>query len=230
MDPSICTACGIEWFSNQNLHRKINILQNQHGILNDQLFRAGHVNQLNELRIRTLNHEREGHAALAESSRQAAVGLQSHLDNQQATFELERRERALAIQSLECESARREATERSLEHERTVVQKMTGILDKFELPNGDGLAIDLPDNIGLGTLFHEWESTKSEVKKLRNELQRTAAELQHKQLVLENLAGNFEIQSQSMSETSFSDSDEETSPEVAELQAISTLQGMGRRV
>ncbi len=54
---------------------------------------------------------------------------------------------------------------------------MTGILDKFKLPNGDGLAIDLPDNIGLSTLFHEWESTKSEVKKLRNELQRTAAEL-----------------------------------------------------
>lgn len=71
---------------------------------------------------------------------------------------------------------------------------------------------------------------KSEVGSLRTELQRTAAELQHKQLVLENLSGKFEIQSQSMSETSFSDSDEETSTEVAELQAVSTLQGMKGRV
>jgi len=123
-------------------------------------------------------------------------------------------------------SARREETERSLEHERAVIQKMTGILDKFELPNGEGLAIDLPDSIGLGTLFHEWESTKSEVGSLRNELQRTAAELQHKQLVLEDLSREFEIQSQSMSDTSFSDSDEETSTELAEMQAVSTLQGM----
>ena len=159
------------------------------------MFRVGHINQLNEVRIRTLNHEREGYAALAESSKQDAAGLQKHLDNQQATFEMERRERALAVQSLEYESVRREATERSLEHERAVVQKMTGLLDKIELPNGQGWAMDLPDNIGLGTLFHEWESTKSEVRSLRNELQRTAAELQHKQLVLENLSGNFEIQS-----------------------------------
>jgi len=226
MDPSICTACGIEWFSNQKLHREINILQNQHSILSDQLFRVGHVNQLNELRIRTLNQERERYAALAESSKQAAAGLQRHLDNQQATFEMERRERALAVQSLEYESARREATERSFEHERAVVQKMTGILDKLELPHGEGLAIALSDDIGLGTLFHEWESMKSEVGSLRNELQRTAAELQYKQLVLENLSGKFETQSQSMSETSFSDGEEETSTEVAELQAVSTLQGM----
>jgi len=143
---------------------------------------------------------------------------------------VERRERALAVQSLEHESARREATERCLEHERAIVQKMTDILDKLELPNGEDLTIDLPDNIGLGTLFHEWESTKSEVKSLRNELQRTAEELQHKQLVLENLSEKFEIQSQSMSETSFSDSDEETSTETAGFRAASTLQGIGGRV
>jgi len=64
---------------------------------------------------------------------------------------------------------------------------------------------------------------KSEVGSLRNELQRTAAELQYKQLVLENLSGKFETQSQSMSETSFSNSEEETSTEVAELQVVSTL-------
>lgn len=155
MNSSICTLCGIEWFSNQKLHREINILQNQHGILSHQLFRVGHINQLNELQIRTFNQERERYTALAESSKEAAAGLQTHLDNQQATFEMERRERALAVQSLEYESARREATERSLEHERAIVQKMTGILDKLELPHGEGLAIDLADDMGLGTLFHE---------------------------------------------------------------------------
>jgi len=230
VDPSICTTCGIEWFSNQHLHRKVNILQNQHGILSDQLFRAGHVNQLNELRIRTLNHERGGYAEFVESSKQVAAGLQRQLDTQQATFEVERREHALTVQSLQHESARCEATERCLEHERATVQTLAGILNKLELPNGEDLGIDLPDNIGLGTLFHEWESTKSEVKSLRNELQRTTNELQHKQLVLDNLSGKFKIQSQSMSETSFSDSDEETNTGTAKLQPVPTAQGKGRRL
>ncbi|KAK3169318.1 hypothetical protein OEA41_008701 [Lepraria neglecta] len=230
MDPSICTACGVEWFSNQKLRRESIIRENQNRILHHELFRVSHINQLNELSIRNLNQEGERHASLAQSSKEAAAGLQRHLDNQQATFEVERRERALAIQSLEYESARREETERSLEHERAVVQKMTDILDKFELANGEGLTFDLVENISLGTLFHEWESARSEVTSLRTELQCKAAELQHKQLVLENLSGNFEVQSQSMSETSFSDSGEEASTEVADLQAASTLQGMGRRV
>ena len=212
MDPSICTACGVEWSSNQKLRRKIRILENQHGILNEQLFRVGHINQLNDLRIRTLHHEQERYAALAESSKQAAAGLQRHLDNQQATFEMESRARDLAVQSLEYESARHEVTQRSLDHERAVVLKMTDILNKFEFPNGEGLTIDLTDNIGLGTLFHEQERANSEVTRLQNELQ-------HKQRILENLSGNFEIQSQSKSGTPFSDSDEEAGTEVAELQA-----------
>ena len=103
---------------------------------------------------------------------------------------------------------------------------MTGILGKLELPSGEGLAIDLPDNIGLGTFFHEWENTKLEVRGLWNELQHTAAELQHKQLLLETLSGNFEVQPQSMSETSSYDSDEDNSIEVAEAQAVLMLRGM----
>ncbi len=43
MNSSICTTCDIEWFSNQNLHRKINILQSQHDILNDQLLKSSWV-------------------------------------------------------------------------------------------------------------------------------------------------------------------------------------------
>ena len=155
MNSSICTTCDIEWFSNQHLHRKINILQNQHGILSDQLFRAGHVNQLNELRIRTLNHEREGYAEFVESSKQAAADLQRQLDTQQATFEVERREHALTVQSLQHESTRCEATERCLEHERAIVQTLIDILNKLELSNEEDLSIDLPNNIDLDTLFHE---------------------------------------------------------------------------
>ena len=230
MNSSICTTCGIEWFSNQNLYRKINILQSQHDILNDQLFRIDHVNQLNELRIQILSHEREEYVKFVESSKQVAADLQRQLDTQQAAFEEERRDYALAIQSLQHESARCEATERCLEHERTTVQTLAGILNKLELSNEEDLNIDLPDNIDLDTLLHEWESTKSEAKSLRNELQRTINELQHKQLVLDNLSGKFKIQSQSMSETSFSDSDEKINTGTVKLQLVSTTQGKRRRL
>lgn len=230
MDPSICTTCGIEWFQNQQLDRKVNILQDQHGILSDQLFRAGHVNQLNQLRIRTLEHEQEGYAESVKLSKQAAAGLQGQLDTQKAAFEEEKREYALAVQSLQNESARCEAIERCLEHERATVRTLAGILNKLEISNGEDLGIDLPNNIGLGTLLHEWESTKSEVSTLRNELQRTTHKLQHKQLVLDNLSGKSKIQSQSMSETSFSDSDEETNTGTAILQPIPTAQGKERRL
>ncbi len=223
-------TCDIEWFSNQHLHRKINILQNQHGILSDQLFRVDHVNQLNELRIQILNHEREEYVEFVESSKQVAVDLQRQLDIQQATFEVKRRKHALTIQSLQHESIRCEATERCLEHERAIVQTLTDILNKLELSNEEDLSIDLSNNINLDTLFHEWKSTKSEVKSLRNKLQRTINELQHKQLVLDNLSKKFKIQSQSMSETSFSDSDEKINTETVKLQSVLTTQEKRRRL
>ena len=163
---------------------------------------------------------------MADSSKQAAAGLQRRLDNQQMAFETERRERVLAAESLRRESARREVAERSLQHEQTVIQKMVSILDKLELPNNETSAIGLPNNMGLGTLVYEWESSKSEVESLRNELQRMAKEMKHKQLVLENLSGKFGVQAQSTSETSFSDSGEEASTEVAELQAASRVHGV----
>ena len=137
---------------------------------------------------------------------------------------MERREHALAVRSLEQESARREAAERSIEHERAVIYKLTSILDKLELPNGEDVCIDLPDNVGFGTLFHEWEGMKSEVKSLRNELKGKTEELKKKQ-ILENLSGKFEIQSQSISEMSFSGSDEESNVEVVELQTTSPAEG-----
>ena len=77
--------------------------------------------------------------------------------------------------------------------------------------------------MGLGTLVYEWENSKSEVENLRYELQRMFEEMKHKQLVLENLSGKFGVQAQSMSDTSFSDSGEEVSTEVAELQAVSRV-------
>ncbi len=193
MNSSICTTCDIEWFSNQNLHRKINILQSQHNILNNQLFWIDHVNQLNELRIQTLSHEREEYVKFVKSSKQVAVDLQRQLDTQQATFKEERRNYVPAIQSLQHELTRCEATEKSLEHERAIVQTLTDILNKLELSNEKDLSIDLSNNIDLDTFFHEWKSTKSEVKSLRNELQRTINELQHKQLVLDNLSRKFKI-------------------------------------
>ncbi len=230
MNSSICTTCDIEWFSNQNLYRKINILQSQHNILNDQLFRIDHVNQLNELCIRTLSHEWEEYVKFVESSKQVAVDLQRQLDTQQATFEEERRNYALAIQSLQHESTRCEATERCLEHERAIVQTLIDILNKLELSNEEDLSIDLSNNIDLDTLLHEWKSTKSEAKSLQNKLQRTINELQHKQLVLDNLSRKFKIQSQSMLETSFSDSNEKINTETVKLQSVLTAQEKKRRL
>ncbi len=230
MNSSICTTCDIEWFSNQNLYRKINILQSQHDILNDQLFRIDHVNQLNELCIRTLSHEWEEYVKFVESSKQVAVDLQRQLDTQQATFEEERRNYALAIQSLQHESTRCEATERCLEHERAIVQTLIDILNKLELSNEEDLSIDLSNNIDLDTLLHEWKSTKSEAKSLQNKLQRTINELQHKQLVLDNLSRKFKIQSQSMLETSFSDSNEKINTETVKLQSVLTAQEKKRRL
>jgi transcription elongation factor len=119
------------------------------------LFRIDHVNQLNELRIRTLNHERKEYVEFVESSKQVAVDLQRQLDTQQATFEVKRRKHALTIQSLQHESARCEATERCLEHERAIVQTLTDILNKLELSNEEDLSIDLSNNIDLDILFHE---------------------------------------------------------------------------
>lgn len=143
---------------------------------------------------------------------------------------MERREHALAIQSLEQESARREAAERCIEHERSTVYKLTSILDKLKLPNGEELGIDLSDDVGLGTLFHDWESMKSETKRLRNELERTSDELQQNNQVLQNMSENFEIQSPCMSETTFSGSDEESNAEVAELQTILAAEGKLARI
>ncbi len=119
------------------------------------MFRAGHVNQLNQLRIRTLEHEREGYVESVKSSKQVAVGLQKQLDIQKTTFEEERRNYALAVQSLQHESTRCEATKRCLEHERAIVRTLIGILNKFELSNEEDLSVDLSNNIDLDTLLHE---------------------------------------------------------------------------
>jgi len=96
--------------------------------------------------------------------------------------------------------------------------------------NEEDLSIDLLNNIDLDILFHEWKSTKSEVKSLQNKLQRTINELQHKQLVLDNLSRKFKIQSQSMSETSFSDNDKKINTETVKLQSVFTTQEKRRRL
>jgi len=119
------------------------------------LFRVDHVNQLNKICIRTLNHERKEYVEFVESLKQIAVNLQRQLDTQQATFEVKRREHAFMIQSLQHESTRCEATERCFEHERAIVQTLTDILNKLELSNKEDLSIDLSNNIDLDIIFHE---------------------------------------------------------------------------
>ena len=175
--------------------------------------------------MRTLNDDRQRWSGIAESSKQEVANLQRHLDRQRAAFEAERVEHALVVQSLEQETARREIAERSVEHERATVQKLATILDKLELSNAEELGIDLPDNVGLATLIQEWGNMNSEVESLRNELKGKADELQRKNHTLESLAGKFEVRPQSVSETSFADSDEDSAVENAELQTMSPAEG-----
>lgn len=143
----------------------------------------------------------------------------------------EKREHALAVQSLEAESARRKATERHLEDEQATLQRMVGVMDK--LSKQEDSSSNLPHRMGLGTLLyeieHEVKVLRSELQRTTDDLQRTANELQHKQLIIENLWGDNGTQSPTTSGTSFSGSEEGIGSESAESQAASALQEISGR-
>ena len=122
-----------------------------------------------------------------DSSNKAAATLQTQLEIQTAAVEEERRDRALATQSLESETGRCGDMERSLEHERSTVRKLTDLLINLRLPKEECSGVILPDDTSLG-FFHEWQTTKTEVACLQRELQRGVDEVHHKELIIKNLA------------------------------------------
>ena len=83
---------------------------------------------------------------------------------QQEALEAEKRERALAAQSLTHEFKCHEATEKSfgmlLEQERARVQDLVGLLNTLDF---SGRA-DSNDNLGIGTLWQDKESMKARLE------------------------------------------------------------------
>ena len=140
--------------------------------MNDQLFRAGHINQLNELRIQLFDQYLKGIVKVTNLSKQAAANFQEDLIAQRATNEAEKEKHSLTIQSLQNESNCHKATLRCLEHERATVQFLKSFLDKFEFPRGD-IEIAIPERLSLGTILLEWENIMLELESTKSELEIT---------------------------------------------------------
>ena len=83
------------------------------------------------------------------------ISLQQHLNSQQMSFKVEKKEHTFIIQALEQESAHQEAAQWCIEHEQATIHKLTNILDKLKLINAKNLDIDFLENVDLVTLFHE---------------------------------------------------------------------------
>ena len=187
-------TCGVEWFSNQRLAKKYDILQIQNSLLSEHLLRAGHLNQLNELRLKTLDRNAREFARNAESTKHAAASLQRDFNEQQGALEIEKQDHALTRQTLEGEAGRRADAERCLAFEQETVQKLTEVLCKLELPKGK-----LPEDPKAG-FFRQWQLSQSEVIHLRGQLQRTVEDLDHKKRILQSLSADYQVQAQSRSE------------------------------
>ena len=158
--------------------------------------------------MRTLNIQLEDLPKL----REALTNYQNICAGQQETLENEKRERALAAQSLRHEFKCHEATERALEHERAHVRDLVGFLNTLDLPR----CVDPNDNAGIGTLYLEHDRMAARLKQmdakttsLEQELQSTRDDLQQKRLLLEDLSGNLKVEPVSASIPPASESDEE---------------------
>ena len=132
---------------------------------------------------------------------------------QQEALESEKRERTLVIQSLNHKSSCHKATKRSLEQECAHIWDFIGFLDTLEVPR----RADLNNNASIGTIWLKGNGMKgalkqreAKTKSLEQELYNTRDDLQHKQLLLEELSCNFEVtpKSTSMSPTTESSGEE----------------------
>ena len=166
--------------------------------------------------MRTLNIQLEDLPKL----REAVTNYQNICAGQQETLENEKRERALAAQSLRHEFKCHEATERALEQERARVRDLVGFLNTLDLPRW----VDPNDNAGIGTLCLErirmttrLEQTTARTMSLEQELQSARDDLQQKRLLLEDLSCNLKVEPMSASIPPASESDEEDAIKTAVL-------------
>ncbi|KAL9121810.1 MAG: hypothetical protein Q9187_001634 [Circinaria calcarea] len=222
---SICKLCGIEWFSEQKLQRQTGIFQTQNAILNDSLYRAGHANQLQEIRLRDCDRHIQELSQAKNVSDQAILSLQEELQTQQIKIESETREHVLAAQALNHEFKCHAKTENDRDHERAMAWKMAEILNTLSSNNGN-LSAALPNEVGLGTMLHEWENMKHERTNILEQLQHQIKKLQHNQQIHEHLSEDSEGKSEST--CSYSGEDVEIISAVI-LPPVGERQGKRRR-
>jgi len=187
----------VELFSQQKLESQTNIAQNQLAIVNGNLSRAGHANQLQEIRLRDSDRRVQELSKAKTESDQAVSDLRKELHMKQVNLESEKK----AVQALNHEFKCHAETENDRDYARAMSWKMAEILNILSSNNGD-LSNALPDEISLGTVLHEWESMKHERTKMleqlqrqENELQRQSNELQHNQQIVQNLLEELEVAS-----------------------------------
>ena len=99
--------------------------------------------------------------------------------------------------------------------------KMAEILNTLSSNNRD-LSTALPNEVGLGTMLHEWENMKHE----RTNLQHQIKELQHNQQIHEHLSEDSEVKSEST--CSYSGEDVEIKSAVV-LPPVGERQGKRRK-
>ncbi len=92
------------------------------------------------------------------------------METQRVDYEVEKRDHALVLQSFHQQSARLEAAEKDLKHERAISQYLTGCLSQLEAQPRRGFEINMFEKMSADGTFREWKSTASalEIEKLKS--------------------------------------------------------------
>ena len=141
----IYLTCNVELHDIKRLHSKNMILKYENSILHQQLFKAGQINQNNEIHIRTLNIQLKNLSKL----RKTLINYQNICVDQQETLENKKRECALTAQSLHHEFKCYEVTERVLKHKCVYVQNLINFLNTLNLSR----CVDSNNNADIDTLY-----------------------------------------------------------------------------
>ncbi|MCJ1278321.1 hypothetical protein MMC21_006136 [Puttea exsequens] len=180
INAQLCSTCGVDLCQNLDLRRRNSILQRQYDIVSAELVRAGQYIQIKELEIEKLKSDRHGWIEVVESFKRAATGLQNFLEGQEATFRAKTAECAQAVQSLGHETNLRERLEKDLARERATFQALFDCMGK---------TIPQQQNALQGESWRRDTGPQYQPNQSRGH------------------AANVSAQSQSKSETSFSESE-----------------------
>ncbi len=92
------------------------------------------------------------------------------METQRVDYEVDKRDHALIVQSFHQQSARLEAAEKDLEHERAITRSLTGCLSRLQAQPRGGFEITKCEKMSADGIFWEWKSTASalEIEKLKS--------------------------------------------------------------